>query len=265
MGRERSIAAWSRPRDAAPPDELKNAQRLDDARLAEILNERGMADLDGLREMLQTSNDGGMTFCESVVSAGLVSDWDLSRVVSELFQLPFLPVDLCKPDPELWEELESPLMHQNALVPLRRFGQLLTVAMPGLVAADVLGMLAAETDLLLLPVVGTVETNRRWLETNATRPEGGGGDWGSLFDEGDAAVRASLDDEDEPAAPVPSEDLDLGALEFTDEGLDLDEGGLEELDELTPPSLVDTTDALELEDEAPDSSPSIELPPQPEF
>ena len=249
---------------------MKNAQRLDDARLAEILNERGMAELDGLREMLQASNDGGMTFCEADVSAGLVSDWDLSRVVAELFQLPFLPVDLCKPDPDLWEELESPLMHENALVPIRRFGQLLTVAMPGLVAADVLGMLAAETDLFLLPVVGTVETNRRWLEINGTKAEKrGGGDWGSLFDEGDAAVRASLDDEDETGASVATDDLDLDALEFTEDvdGDDLD-GAVEgpgDLDDLAPPSLIDTSTTLDLEDEESSPSAPIELPPQPEF
>lgn len=242
---------------------MKNAQRLDDARLAEVLNERGMADLDGLREMLQASNDGGMTFCEAVVTAGLVSDWDLSRVVAELFQLPFLPVDLCKPDPVLWEELESPLMHENALVPIRRFGQLLTVAMPGLVAADVLGMLAAETDLFLLPVVGTVETNRRWLATNGTRAEQQGGDWGSLFDEGDAAVRASLDDEVDTGVPIAAEDLDLGALEFTEDDDSLD--ALSDLDVLSPPSLIDTSGALELEDEEPSPSAPVELPPLPEF
>ena len=209
---------------------------------------RGIADAvkSGVRQA------GGTPFCEAVVSAGLVSDWDLSRVVAELFQLPFLPVDICKPDTELWAELESPTLKENSVVPVRRFGHLLTVAMPGLVGADVLGMLAAETDYFLLPVVGTVETNRRWIaEHSAT--QGAGGDWGSLFDEGDAAVQASLDGDEAEAA----EDLDLGALEFTDGGDEAEAGGIE------PPSLIDT-----VEPEAPaaeEESAPLDLPPPPAF
>jgi len=227
---------------------LKHAQRLDDARLAEVLHERGMADLDGIREMLRAAKSGGMPFCEAVVSANMVSDWDLSRVVAELFQLPFLPVDIAKPDLQLWETLRSPLLLENALVPLRCFGQVLTVAMPGLVAADVLGMLAAETDYFLLPVVGTVETNRRWIKEHTTEESPMSDDsWGNLFDEGDAAVQASIDEfvSNEP-------ELDLGALEVVT--------GLESDDEIDPPSLIDT------DEEDSSSSPSgIELPPMPKF
>lgn len=245
----------------APP--LKYAQRLDDARLAEVLNERGMADLDGIREMLQAANDGGTPFCEAIVHANMVSDWDLSRVVAELFQLPFLPVNLYKPDPELWKELESPLLRESTLVPLRRFGQLLTVAMPGLVGADVLGMLAAETDYFLLPVVGTVMTNRRWIEEHSTAPAGD--DWGSLFDEGDANVQASLDDF-EPGEPTSEEELDLDAIEFTGEGPEADGETIE------PPSLIDDLEAEPLDDAealprdaGPSGGGSLDLPPPPDF
>ncbi len=235
---------------------MKYTQRLDDARLAEVLNERGMADMDGIREMLQAAHDGGTPFCEAVVSANLVSDWDLSRVVAELFQLPFLPVDICHPDLSLWEEMDSPLLRESALVPIRRFGQVLTVAMPGLVGADVLGMLAAETDYFLLPVVGTVESNRRWIEEHSTAPSNGcpAGGWGSVFDEGEAAVQASLDD---PVAEAdPDSELELSSLEFVgdDDGL---EGAIE------PPSLVDNGSEDSLDDA--ESSAIVDLPPMPDF
>lgn len=219
---------------------MKNAQRLDDSRLAEVLNERGMADQNDIREMLAVARRGGTPFCEAAVSASLVSDWDMSRVVAELFQLPFLPVDICKPDEALWGEINSPLLRGSALVPISRFGKLLTVAMPGLVNADVLGALAAETDCVLLPVVGTVETNRRWLEEHGAPGEESGqndhGDWGSLFDEGDAAVQASLGG--------------IGELE-------VEAGSVE------PPSLIEMG-AEEQEDGASNTEP-FELPPVPDF
>jgi hypothetical protein len=233
---------------------LKYAQRLDDARLAEVLNERGMADLDSIREMLQAAQAGGTSFCEAVVSANLVSDWDLSRVVAELFQLPFLPVDIASPDEKLWEEIQSPTLRENALVPLRRFGQVLTVAMPGLVPADVLGLLAAETDYFLLPVVGTVETNRRWIAEHGSQGGDQGGDWGSIFDEGDAAVQATLDDEPVDGLVGVEDDLDLSALEFTSpEG----ESGIE------PPSLV--VDPEPEQQARPEASGPVDLPPTPNF
>lgn len=232
---------------------VKNAQRLDDSRLAEVLNERGMAEQDDIREMLQAAHDGGTPFCEAVVLANLVSDWDMSRVVAELFQLPFLPVDICKPDAALWEELDSPLLRENAVVPLGRFGQLLTVAMPGLVNADVLGRLAAETKYFLLPVVGTVETNRRWVEEHtapdATSGEQGRGDWGALFDEGDAAVQASMGED--------AEGEGLAELEFAT-GDDGNASG-----SLEPPSLIDMGAADEGEDVS--AAAPFELPPLPDF
>ena len=246
----------------APPrtTDLKYAQRLDDSRLAEVLHERGMADLESIREMLAASQNGATPFCEAIVSSGMVSDWDLSRVVAELFQLPFLPVSLCKPNEALWEELGSPLLRENALVPLQLFGQLLTVAMPGLVGADVLGMLAAETDYFLLPVVGTVETNRRWIRehdssTESSAGDGDGGGWSTLFDEGDAAVQASLGDE--------ADEEKTAELEFTS----LEEEGSAELE--PPPLLPDLDGAGELtlndETDGESATEGTELPPPPAF
>jgi hypothetical protein len=82
--------------------------------------------------------------------------------------------------------------------------------MPALVEADVLATLSAQTDLLVLPVVGTVRSNRAWLETYLTQsapkpaPTPGGrakqdlgpdeesNAWGSFFDDADAAVLMDL-------------------------------------------------------------------------
>jgi hypothetical protein len=77
--------------------------------------------------------------------------------------------------------------------------------MPGMVPADVLAMLAAESDLIVLPVVGTVQSNRRWIELNlhkeiaAALPsvtqqsnEQSTNEWSELFDQADAAVLLHL-------------------------------------------------------------------------
>ena len=70
------------------------------------------------------------------------------------------------------------------------------MAMPGMVEAPALAQVGAETGLRVMPVVGTVLTNRRWLEENDWgpqqdldgEPEELSADWADLFDAGDAAV-----------------------------------------------------------------------------
>jgi hypothetical protein len=184
---------------------MKHNQRLDYARVAEVLADRGLVEPQALREALQFSGQGNLPFPEALVSANLVQDWELSRVVSELYNLPFLTVDVIDPDPKAMKGLDSQFLVENGLVPIGRFGQVLTIAMPALVPADVLGMLAAQSDLFVLPVVGTVRTNRKWLESNlqvqpaAAIPHASGkansgepGEWGSIFDAGDAAVLLEL-------------------------------------------------------------------------
>lgn len=263
-----------------------------------------MADLDAIRDLLQIAQGGGMHFAEGLVTTNLVGDWDLSRVVAEIFQLPFLPVGIIRPDEALWEDMDQPFMTKNGLVPLSRFGQVLTVAMPGLVPAEILGLLSVQTDMVILPVVGTVETNRRWLlehrgGAEKKKQQKSGGDWGALFDEGEEAVRLSLNTKDEDdehvdgaagatlteglegleklagdSTPEGEPDLDaeleaLGGLEFT---------GADDVDA----ALADITSQLEVldvSDEVPFVKPEregatkggrggaddIELPPQPEF
>jgi hypothetical protein len=184
---------------------VKTNQRLEYARLSEVLAERGMCDPQALREALQFSARGSAPFAEAVVSANLVSDWELSRVVCEIYNMPFITVDLYDPDPAARKGLNAAFLIEHGLVPLARFGQLLTVAMPGMVPADVLALLAAETDLTVLPVVGTVQTNRRWIEHNLHKELASvlpsitqqdtmqtANEWGEIFDQADAAVLLTL-------------------------------------------------------------------------
>lgn len=257
---------------------MKYAQRLDDARLAEVLNERGMADLDAIRDLLQVAEGGGMLFTEALVTTSLVADWDLSRVVSEIFQLPFLPVGVIQPDSKLWNELDQAFLSKYGIVPLSRFGQVLTIAMPALVPAEVLGMLSSQTDMVILPVVGTVESNRRWLlehrsGTANTRP-GQESDWGALFDAGDENVQLSLggeeDEDDFAGLDESSLDEGLGNLESlatettSDDDLEAELEGLEFTGDLSDDDDALDGQSADLETSRKDAS-GIDLPPMPEF
>ncbi len=200
----------------------KHNQRLGYQRLAEALKERGLVDPQAIDETLQLAAQGGPAFPEALIGANLISDWELSRMVCEIFNLPFLPVDIAPPDPDAMEGLDGGFLVQTGLVPVGRFGGLLTVAMPAIVPAETLGLLSARIDLVVLPVVGTVRSNRRWIEDNVNlqpavspgAPALVGGleddsDWSNLFDEGDAAVLAELVEESlDLELEIELEDLD---------------------------------------------------------
>jgi hypothetical protein len=201
---------------------LKSSQRLDNNRLAEVLAERGLVEPQALREATNFAAHGKIPMSEALVTANLVPDWELGRIVCEIYNLPFLPVELMDPDPRAMEGIDPQFLVENCLVPVGRHGQVLTVCMPAMVPADVLGLLAATTDLVILPLVGSVRSNRSWIEKNlaggqsAKMPAGQGqagenaggksggpqgpGEWGSLFDQADAAVLLDLN--------VPSSDGD---------------------------------------------------------
>jgi hypothetical protein len=183
---------------------VKHSYRLDYTSLAEILGQRGLVEPQRLKLALQSSLSGPIPFPELLVGEGLIGDWELSRVVCDLFGLPFLPVDLYQPAKDSLDGLDQEFLRTHRLVPLSRHKRLLTVCMPALVPADVLAQLALSTDLQVMPVVGSVETNNRWLTEHLAAPTAteAVGDWNKIFDAGDAAVLFNLD----PDAPEQASD-----------------------------------------------------------
>jgi hypothetical protein len=193
---------------------VKASQRLDYSNLAAALGQRNVVDPARLSLAVQTSQQSRTPLPELLVTEGSIGDWELSHVVCDVFGLPFLPVEICPPNPKAMDGLDPEFMRAHRLIPIDRHGQILTVCMPGLVQADVLGTLAAQADVTVFAVVGTVESNNKWLASNLARaadaplpadaPEGGG-QWSSIFDAGDVAVMQGLAPGD---APPPLSMLD---------------------------------------------------------
>lgn len=218
---------------------MKSAHRFDYVRFGEALVERSLIDRDVLSHVLHQVNSTRSLLPEVLVRENLVSDWEVSRVACEVYHLPFLTVDQYPPSATALDGYDLAYLRHYALVPLDRYGGLVTVIMPGLVPTEVLEGLRAGQSGRVLPVVGSVVSNRRWLEERfapkgaaaaATRPGagaaktismetraplpkgappqvqaqpqlqpeeaelelGGEGNWGSLFDAGDEAVKLGL-------------------------------------------------------------------------
>jgi len=217
---------------------VKSTQRLDYNRLVELLRERELVDPPVLQTILQSAAEAAIPFPELLLMQEILSDWELSRLVCEHYGLPFLPVELYPPTQEALELVEPDFVRVHRLIPIALHDQTLTVCMPGLVPADVLGLLAAQTDMQVLPFVGSVHSNARWILENLPEetppslmngsndfaavetgtfepapampqsgPEAAGvtEDWDNFFDEADAAVLMDLSPEptDDDGAALP--------------------------------------------------------------
>lgn len=183
---------------------MKNTQRLDYERLADSIRDRQLVESEALRHTLHQALSTGALFPELLVRGGLLSDWEMCCVASDVFNLAFVPVELYQPNEELIELFDSELLRQYFLVPLDRFGDLVTVAMPGMVPSEVLTDLEQQLDIKILALVGSVGGNQAWLERHLPPPdsldalstefgsEKAAEEWGGIFDAGDAAVQEDL-------------------------------------------------------------------------
>jgi len=147
-----------------PPPNVKSAHRFDYARFGEALVERGLLDRNVLSHVLHQCGASRGLMTELLVRENLVSDWELSRIACELYHLPFLTTDQYPPSATALDGYDLGYLRHYALVPLDRFGGLVTVAMPGLVPSEVLDGLRPGQNGRVLAVVGSVVSNRKWLE-----------------------------------------------------------------------------------------------------
>lgn len=143
---------------------MKSAHRFDYARFGEALVERGLIDRDVLSHVLHQIQTSRALLPEVLVRENLVSDWEVSRIACEVYHLPFLTVENYPPSNTALDGYDIAYLRHFALVPLDRYGSLVTVIMPGLVPSEVLEGLRPGQGGRVLPVVGSVLSNRRWLE-----------------------------------------------------------------------------------------------------
>ena len=191
----------------------KSSQRLDYHRLAEALTERGLVTPETMNHVLQQCAATGSLPTEVLVAEELISDWELSRVCCETFGLAFLDIESYPPSAAASSGIDADFLRVYGLVPLDRYGQVLTVAMPGVVPSEVLQALASADVRRVLPVVSSVLSNRAWLQHHmpvetaphyedirGALPSGALEvdleSWAGIFDAGEEAVQLELRDQE---------------------------------------------------------------------
>lgn len=195
---------------------MKGLEKLTSIRLAEVLTHKGVVPTDVITDALYAQDRHGESFVDLLVSGGNITEWDLSKIVVENFQLPFIMAGNYDISQESQDVIPKEVLFENLLVPMDKIGDIMTVIMPILTPFEVLSKIQKDTGTELFPYVGLITENKRilgelfsdfaaWqkdhlaeMEAKARKSVESGdsaddGDWGNIFDAGDAMVRSSID------------------------------------------------------------------------
>lgn len=191
---------------------MKGIEKLTSVRLAEILTERAVVSSEVITDALYAQDRHGEPFTQILVSGGHITDWDLAKLVTEHFNLPFLMASNYQISEDAKKRLPKEVLFQHTIVPLDVFDDILCVAMPVMLSFEEISKIQKDHNCDLFPYVGLISENRKvltdmhkdypmWVEAEQKRREDaakkrntsnnakGAGDWMSIFDAGDQATK----------------------------------------------------------------------------
>lgn len=189
---------------------MKGIEKLTPIRLAEVLTQRGLVPNETITDALYSQDRYGESFSEVLVGSGHINEWDLAKVVVEVFGIPFLMASSYDITKDAQNAIPKELLFRHMIVPLDKLGNIVTVTMPILTPFDVLGKIGRDAGCEIYPFVGLIGENRKVLtglfseyedwrteqerkreelrKSRSNRKERGG-DWMSMFDSADEQVR----------------------------------------------------------------------------
>jgi hypothetical protein len=173
---------------------MKGLDKLTYPRLAEALIQRGSVDQALIRQLLQESERSRQPLPELLVRDELFSEWELVRLVADHFTLPIVYPLQYELDNNLLKKFGIEVLRQKNLLPLAKFGDIVTMAMPILTPVSELQELEREHKIEIFPFTAPISENSQIL-----MEQGGKGgkksealldsSWEKLFDEAEATLQ----------------------------------------------------------------------------
>lgn len=201
---------------------MKGIEKVTSVRLAEILSERSVVPSEVITDALYAQDRHGEPFVQVLVGGGHITEWDLAKIVTEHFSLPFLMAGNYQIAEEAKNRLPKEVLFKHTLVPLDVFDDIVCVAMPVMLTFEEMSRIQKEHKCDLFPYVGLISENkkvladlhkdyREWCDQDQRRREEEvkrrsqagskkSGDWMSIFDAGDQAIQKSM--KKKPSSPT---------------------------------------------------------------
>ena len=142
---------------------MKGIEKITSVRLAEILTERSTVPSEVITDALYSQDQSGEPFAQVLVGAGHLTEWDLAKLVTEHFNLPFLMAGNYQISEDAKQRLPKETLFEHTIVPLDAFGDIVTVAMPVMLSFEAIAKIQKDHDCDLFPYVGLISENKKVL------------------------------------------------------------------------------------------------------
>ena len=124
----------------------------------------GLIDADQLSAALQDAKEGGTRVGYSLVKLGFVGENELTRMLSKQYRLPAVDLEKVDVDAKIYKLIDGDMAYQHLVLPLRRVGRTLTVAMANPSEMEAIDVLRFKTRYDIEPVIVGEYTLRKHLE-----------------------------------------------------------------------------------------------------
>jgi len=111
-------------------------------KLSDVLVDEGVLTKAQVQEASKYLRQSDDPLGPHLIRCGFITAWDLAKAVCTHFSLPYYDLTACKPKKEVVEILDPPFLHGYGILPIDRFGKILTLAVceslsPGVLQAIV--------------------------------------------------------------------------------------------------------------------------------
>ncbi len=172
-------------------------------RLGSILLREGLISRDQLDGALQDSHANGTRLGYSLIKLGFIQEEDLTRMLSRQYRVPAVDINRVTVDQKLLKLVPDEIAHRHLVLPLRRVGRTLTLAMANPADASALDQLRFVTRHDIEPVVVGEFTLKKQIDKYYGVPD----------DDALAEILDEIDDDDVEVIEAREEEIGEAALQ----------------------------------------------------
>jgi type IV pilus assembly protein PilB len=180
-----------------------SAKVAQEIRLGDLFVREGLITDKQLQEALADARSGGTRIGYSLVKLGFVAEEELTRMLAKQYRVPAVDLSKVKVDEKILKLIASDVAHKHLVLPLRRVGRMLTVAMTNPTDFSAIDDLKFITKLDIEPVIVGEYTLRKHLEDY----------YGTTDDEAMSNLLEEFGEEDVEVLEEQDEDFSMAALQ----------------------------------------------------
>ncbi|MBI4431440.1 MAG: Flp pilus assembly complex ATPase component TadA [Candidatus Omnitrophica bacterium] len=133
-------------------------------RIIEILTKQGSVKLSDLERVMDQHKKGEGKLSDLLVQEGLISESDLTMLLSNELKLPYLNLNLFSVEPKVIQLIPRKFAEKFEIIPLARIGKILTLAMSDPLNVMALDEVQRMTQCTIRPVISTQRDIHNALE-----------------------------------------------------------------------------------------------------